>query len=227
VNTHSLICLVTDRHRLSPHADRTQALDRIVQLAAAAAHAGVDLIQIRENDLTVRDLARLVELCVAMAEGTPSKIVVNDRLDVAIAEGAGGVHLRSDSIEAGSVRCLISGEFVVGRSAHGAAEAAEVARRGGVDYLILGTIFSTASKPPAHPVAGVEELARATAAVSVPVLAIGGVSVERAGMVAKAGAHGIAAVGLFIPPAGSSFDSHVERTVENLRQAFDTCGAVP
>ena len=128
MNPRSLICLVTDRHRLSPHADRTQALDRLVQLARAAAHAGVDLIQIRENDLTARDLAGLVELCVAVAEGTPSKIVVNDRLDVALAEGAGGVHLRADSIEAGSVRCLVPREFVVGRSVHGAAEAAEVAR---------------------------------------------------------------------------------------------------
>jgi thiamine-phosphate diphosphorylase len=227
VNAPGLICLVTDRHRLSPHADEPQALDRLVQLVRAAAHAGVDLIQIRENDLTARDLARLVELSLAMAEGTPSKIVVNDRLDVALAEGAGGVHLRSDSIEAGSVRCLVSPVFVVGRSVHGAAEAAEVARRGGVDYLILGTIFSSASKPPAHRVAGVEELARATAAVSVPVLAIGGVTAERAGMAAKAGAHGIAAIGLFIPPAGISFDSHVKRTVQHLRQAFDTCGAVP
>ena len=99
-----MICLVTDRRRLSTGED---AADRLVDLVAAAARAGIDLIQIRERDLDARRLVALVKRCVAAARGTSTKVLVNDRADVADAAGAHGVHLRGDSIAATAIRSLL------------------------------------------------------------------------------------------------------------------------
>jgi len=219
-----MICLVTSRSRLGDGRDGT---DRVVELVAAAASAGVGLIQIRERDLETRELTSLVRRCVAAVRGSSAKVLVNDRVDVALAAGAHGVHLRSDSIDARAVRQLLSPEAVLGRSVHSAEEAAEVLRRGGVDYLILGTVFRTSSKDPAQRLITLDELSVACRLSSIPILAIGGMTVERASVVARAGAAGIAAIGLFIPRAGESSQQHVQTVVADLRRAFDTCGAVP
>jgi thiamine monophosphate synthase len=88
-------------------------------------------------------------------------------------------------------------------------------------------MFSSPSKGPGHPLAGLDGLARATEGRRVPVLAIGGIVPDLAETVARAGADGIAGIGLFIPPAGRSFDAHVEGVVSRLRRTFDTCGVVP
>ena len=221
------ICLVTDRRRLSPDADDAAALDRLVTLVASAAHAAVDLIQIRERDLGTRALVDLCARCVAATAATTAKIVVNDRLDVAVAAGGDGVHLRSDSFDAPAARTLAPSGFLVGRSVHGAREAGEIARHGGVDYLIFGTVFSSASKSAGPSSANVDELARACAAAPLPVLAIGGIDERRAEAAAKAGAAGVAAIGLFIPPAGVPVERHLERVIATLRRVFDTCGVVP
>ena len=221
------ICLVTDRRRLSPDADDSVALDRLVTLVGSAAHAGVDLVHIRERDLEARALVDLCARCLAAAAATTAKIVVNDRVDVALAAGADGVHLRSDSVDAATVRTLVPSGFLVGRSVHGAREAGDIARQGGVDYLIFGTVFSSPSKPDGPSSANVHELARACAAAPVPVLAIGGIDEVRAEAAAKAGAAGVAAIGLFIPPAGVPVDRHLERIMATLRRVFDTCGVVP
>jgi len=198
-----------------------------VTLVESAAHAGVDLIHIRERDLEARALVDLCARCLAAAAATTAKIVVNDRVDVALAAGADGVHLRSDSVDAPTARTLAPSGFLVGRSVHGAREAGEIARRGGVDYLIFGTVFPSASKPGGPSSANVDELARACAAAPVPVLAIGGIDEARAEAAAKAGAAGVAAIGLFIPPAGVPVDRHLECIIATLRRVFDTCGVVP
>ena len=217
-----MICMVTDRRRLS---SGDAAMDRLVELVAAAGRAGIDLVQIRERDLDARPLAALVERCVAAVAGTCTQVVVNDRADVAIAAGAAGVHLRGDSIPASVVRRLMP-EALIGRSVHGADEAAAAAAAG-VGYLIFGTLHETASKPAGHRVATIEEL-RATcrAAAGIPVLAIGGMTIERAAAAARAGAAGVAGIGLFVPAAGETADRHVQMVAAGLRQAFDTCEAV-
>jgi len=217
-----MICLVTDRRRLSASGNDC---DRLVDLVAAAARAGIDLIQIRERDLAARPLAALARRCVAVAEGTSTKVLVNDRADVAAAAGAHGVHLRSDSITVSAVRTLVGNGALIGRSVHGSEEAGAVSDAGGVDYLIFGTLYQTASKGAEHPLAALDELS-AACRVSIPVLAIGGITIERAAEVARAGAAGIAGIGLFVPPAGTSPDSHLQTIVADLRQAFDTCEAV-
>jgi thiamine-phosphate pyrophosphorylase len=218
-----MICLVTDRRRLSAGADD---IDGLVDLVAAGVRAGIDLIQVRERDLDTRALVALVRRCVAAAEGSGTKILVNDRADVAFAAGAHGVHLRGDSIAVTAAQSLVREGAIIGRSVHSADEARAISR-GGVAYLIFGTLYQSASKDAGHPVATLDELRTACRdAYGVPVLAIGGITVERAAGVARAGAAGIAGIGLFVPPAGTSADRHLHTVVGELRRAFDTCGAV-
>jgi thiamine-phosphate pyrophosphorylase len=217
-----MICLVTDRRRLSTADDN---LDRLVDLVAAAARAGIDLIQIRERDLDARRLTALVKRCVEVSQGTAAKVIVNDRADVALASGSAGVHLRSDSMVAEAVRPLVGDGAIIGRSVHGADEARTVSSAGAVDYLIFGTLYATPSKGAAHPVATLSELSAASR-VGIPVLAIGGITVARAAETARAGAAGVAGISLFVPPDGISADRHLQTITAELRQAFDTYEAV-
>ena len=218
-----MMCLVTDRRRLSSGAD---AMDRLVELAGAAARAGIDLVHIRERDLDARALTALVTRCVSAVRGTSTKILVNDRTDVALAAGAHGVHLRADSIGASAARALVGEHGMIGRSIH-AADEADLVRAGGVDYLIFGPMHQTPSKASGHSVATVDDLrAACRAAAGTPVLAIGGMTVERAAAVARAGAAGIAGIGLFVPPASQSADRHLQSIATELRRVFDTCEAV-
>lgn len=192
-----LLCLVTDRARLDDRSGGTGPLASLVAQVGAAAREGIDLIQIRERDLPARDLLHVVLACLGAARGTGARIVVNDRLDVALASGAHGVHLRGDSLEARRVRAIAPPGFLVGRSVHGEAEAVAAASGGHVDYLILGTVYESASKRPGHPRLGLEDCGRIARAVSVPVLAIGGITLDRLPAVLRAGAAGVAAIGLF------------------------------
>ena len=221
--TRHLICLVTDRRRLARAAPAVNLEDQI----ASACRAGVDLIQIRERDLDARALTSLVKQCVAAARGTSTRIIVNDRLDVALSAGAHGVHLRGDSIGAARVRELSPPGFIVGRSVHGVEEAVAAERSGGLDYLILGTLFPTASKDPSHPVTTMTALAAVCALVSIPVLVIGGITAARVEDIVKTGAAGIAAIGFFLPDPAASVDQQLHARVSELRRVFDTCEAVP
>jgi len=179
------LCLVTDR-RIRP----------LVQQCSDAVRAGVDMIQVRERDVDGGPLASLVAELVRLTRGTATRVVVNDRLDVALACGADGVHLRGDSIPPESARSIAPPGFLIGRSVHDEQEAATVAAT--VDYLIAGTVFPTSSKPGLTEWLGLEGLARICDAVAVPVLAIGGITADRLPGVAAAGAAGIAAIGLFM-----------------------------
>jgi thiamine-phosphate pyrophosphorylase len=229
-----MICLVTDRRRVpaAPGGGRgstknSDASDRLVELVASAARAGVDLVQVRERDLDGHDLAHLVERCVRAVDGTRTKVLVNDRADVAVAAGAHGVHLRGDSIAAPKVRSVLPASAIVGRSVHNPREAADATGQGSVDYLIFGTLFETASKDAGQRLSTAAELAEACrVAVGVPVLAIGGMTIERAPLVRRAGAAGVAGIGLFIPPPGEDREAHMHAIVSHLRRAFDTCEAV-
>jgi thiamine-phosphate pyrophosphorylase len=219
-----MICLVTDRRRLSAGPD---GIDRLVDLAAGAVAAGIDIIQVRERDLDARPLAALVSRIVAAAEGSRTKVVVNDRADIAVAVGAHGVHLRGDSITLPAARSLLGAGAVVGRSVHGVREAGEASQTGGLDYLVFGTLHRTLSKVETHPLATLDDLTAAcTAAQGIPVLAIGGITVQRAAALARAGAAGVAGIGLFVPPAGIPADEHLQTVAHALRRAFDTCGVV-
>jgi thiamine-phosphate pyrophosphorylase len=200
------ICLVTDRRRRPP-----------IEQAREAAEAGVDLIQIRERDLDAAALASLVVRVVELTRGSSTRVIVNDRLDVAMTCGADGVHLRGDSIPPQRARSIVPQGFLIGRSVHGKDEALAVAPD--VDYLVAGTVFPTASKPGRIDVLGPSGLASIARAVGVPVLAIGGVTPDRAGDVASAGAAGIAVLGLF-----ADADRPIKDVVLALRAGFNIGG---
>ena len=200
------ICLVTDRRRRSP-----------VEQASEAAAAGVDIIHIRERDLEAGELSALVAEIVGVTRGSATRVVVNDRVDVALAAGADGVHLRGDSMPAARVRAVVPRGFLICSAVHTAAEA--VAAAGASDCLVAGTVFPTASKPDLRSFLGLEGLASVVQAVSVPVLAIGGMSVERAAAVAATGAQGLSAIGLF-----TDADRPIKEVVRQIRERFNIGG---
>ena len=208
-----VICLVTDRRRLG--ASWEEALLERIRIGA---QAGVHLIQVRERDLEARDLWRLVRGCVEAVHGTRARVVVNDRLDVALAAGAHGVHLPASGLAPTAVRAIAPAGFLIGRSVHEAHEAELIAREGAVDYLVFGTVYSSASKPDTSAVGEAALAAAAAAAAPVPVLAIGGITSARMARVAAAGASGFAAIGWFAD--GEAAD--VERNVQQALSAFDT-----
>ena len=212
---------MTDRRQLAPGQPEQSQIKSLIAFVETAASAGIDLVQVREPDLTLRMLEWLVTRCVQVTAATSTRIIVNDRLDVAIGAGAAGVHLRGDSFDASRARAVIDDGFVVGRSVHSAEEARAVAAE--VDYLVFGTVFESTSKPGCAP-AGSSELARVARCSSAPVLAIGGVTLERLPAVRAAGAAGIAAIGLFVGPMrAAAGDAQVMAdTVRTVRRAFDS-----
>jgi thiamine-phosphate diphosphorylase len=207
-----VLCLITDRRWSG-----TSAEDDLVARVGAAARAGVQLIQVRERDLDGGPLTRLVARCVDAVRNTATRIVVNERTDVALAAGAHGVHLRGDSLPAARVRAIVPRGFLIGRSVHSVAEVRAAAAEGALDYLLFGTVFPSASKA-GRPAAGVAALAAAVGATTIPVLAVGGVAVETAAGVAATGAAGAAAIGLF----ASGPVETLQPAVARLNMAFDT-----
>jgi len=200
-----IVCLVT---LPTPPADLAALASRI----GDAARAGLDLIQIRQPQLDARSLGDLVRRALDAVRGTAARVIVNDRLDVALATGAHGMHLREDSVPAMRVRAVAPRGFLVGRSVHSASGAVTAADAGGLDYLIFGTVFPTSSKP-GQAAAGAVTLAEAVAATPLPVLAIGGVTLARVAEVAGTGASGLAAVGLFTT-------ADMTDTVRHVRNAW-------
>jgi len=213
-----VLCFVIDRTRVGGE-------DRLVACVRDAAAAGMHLVQLREKDLEAADLYRLTERCLEAVRGTRTRVLVNDRLDVALAAGAHGVHLPASGLPAARVRAIAPTGFLIGRSVHDRAGAVEAAQAGGLDFLVFGTVFPSASKPGA-PAAGVEALSSVAAAVPLPVLAIGGVTLERARALAGSGAAGLAAIGLFADAALDGV-ARLRAIVGGLSQAFDTPESVP
>jgi thiamine-phosphate diphosphorylase len=218
-------CLVTDRRRVAgANATLADARRCLVAQARHAVAVGIHLIQLRERDLEAADLAEVTRDLLGVTRGTSTRVVVNDRLDVALACGADGVHLRGDSIPIGDARRIAPEGFLVGRSIRSPFEAAQAA---GADYLIAGTVFATRSKPAAQTLLGLDGLRAIVSAASVPVLAIGGIGVKRCDGVAGAGAAGIAAIGLFMA-AEADADGRTCRAipladiVERVRARFDS-----
>jgi thiamine-phosphate diphosphorylase len=187
---------VSDRRRLCSECPAATVIPCVLRQVQWAVEAQVDFVQIRERELPSSELAALVVESVARARGSATRVIVNDRLDVALACGAAGVHLRADSAPASTVRHSVPSGFLVGQSVHTVEEAAAVESH--VDYLIAGTVWPSASKERAGPFLGTDGLANIARAVNVPVLAIGGVDSSRFAAVALSGAAGVAAIGLFL-----------------------------
>ena len=216
------ICLVTDRRLAGAGAPFGVVRTRLVQHACRAADAGVDVIQIRERDLGAADLSAIVTDVLDGPRTTRIRVVVNDRLDVALASGAGGVHLGADSISVDAARRLAPPGFAIGRSVHSVEEAIAAE---GADYLFAGTVFPSASKPQATRWLGVDGLRAIVRTVRAPVLAIGGINGERIDAIAAAGAAGFAAIGLFSGAGGSLIA--LRQLVGDARRRFDSVETAP
>ncbi len=214
--TPPVVCLVTDRSRLEHRHDSMAAL---IDFIATAARVGVDLIQVREPDLEDRALYELVRAAVSATAGTPARVIVNDRPDIALASGASGVHLKAGSCPATRVKSLAPPDWLIGQSVHTVEEARQVTAVGGLDYVLLGTVFRTSSKPKQAP-HGAAVLEKAVRQMDVPVLAIGGITLDTAAAVGRSGAAGMAAIGVFADAAGQSTDVWAQ-IVGDLRDEFD------
>ena len=219
------LCLITDGRRLLAAVGRPPEAwaETLIEQVAGAVAGGIDLIQIRERQADAAALVDVTRRCVALTQGSSVRVVVNDRVDIALAAGAHGVHLREDSIPLADARRL--GIALVGRSVHdpGGAAAAH-----GASYLVAGHVFQTESKPGTPARLGLEGLQEVvTSAGGVPVLAVGGVTVENLTVILGTGVAGVAAIGAFLPAKQvSDLRAAVQTLTKNLRNAFDSTDAL-
>ena len=199
------LCYITDRLALGAKP--------LMPLIQDSVRSAVDLIQIREKDLAARPLVELVRAAVECARGTGTRVVVNDRLDVALAVGAHGVHLGTQSLPALAVRRWVPDNFLIGVSCHSIEEALAAEAAAG-DYIVLGPIFATLSKLAYGLPLGLGKLREVAARVQVPLLALGGMDIQRVKPCLAAGATGIAGISIF-----QNSDS-LQARVRELRAEF-------
>jgi len=212
-----IFCYVTDRRALEAVRVPSDSLPgdstppRAPSLHDSIRHAvaaGADWIQIREKDLDARSLVDLARFAVGETRATSVRVLVNDRLDVALAANAAGVHLGENSLPLEVVsqwrRSTGRLDFILGVSCH-SLESARAAERGGADYIFFGPVFATPSKAAFGAPQGIERLREVCASVEIPVVAIGGVNLENARACIAAGGAGIAAIRLF-QDAGNAAD---------------------
>jgi thiamine-phosphate pyrophosphorylase len=202
--TQPILCYVTDRRSLplSISSDAHRLLFDSVERAAAA---GADWVQLREKDYSGTEWEELVKESLRRVAGSKTRILVNDRMDVALTCGAGGVHLSENGIPVSDAMRLRDGffaarrkepDFLIGISCHSLGSALGAARAG-ADYIYFSPIFFTPSKANYGPPQGLERLTAICRAVQIPVIAIGGISAENAASCLQAGAAGVAAIRLF------------------------------
>jgi thiamine-phosphate pyrophosphorylase len=182
-------CYITDRLSLGGEA-------RLLDAVARNIAEGVDWIQIREKDLPARELLDLVRCALALPSSAGTKILVNTRIDVALAAGAAGVHLPAGSIPPRAWRAITPPGFLIGVSCH-AVEEVRAAETDAADYAVFGPVFAPLSKTSGLAPRGLEALAEAACAVRIPVLALGGVTRDRIPACLAAGAAGVAGISLF------------------------------
>ncbi len=192
--------------------------EETVAALAAAAGAGIDSIQIRDKTASARDLLALATDAARVARSAGARLLVNDRVDVAVAVRAHGVHLAANSLPAGVARGMLEPWQLVGVSVHSVAEAVAAAAAG-ADYLTYGHIYPTPSHA-GRPPRGLEALRGVVEAVRIPVLAIGGIDRDRVADVIATGCSGIAVISAILARRD------VAAAASELRGALDRCGPV-
>ena len=152
--------------------------------------AGADCLQLREKDMAVREYAELAASIARMCREAGTLFIVNDRPDIAVAVGADGVHLGQEDVPVAQARKVLSGEMIVGVSTHNIEQARQAAADG-ADYIGVGPVFATGTKPSAQPV-GLDYVRQAASEIDLPMTAIGGITLDNVGEVIAAGARWVA-----------------------------------
>ncbi|MEI8015635.1 MAG: thiamine phosphate synthase [Nitrospira sp.] len=181
----SRLLLVTDRHQTKGRP--------LVPLLQRVLAVGISMVQLRERDLSAGELVALAREVQAVTASSGSQLLINDRIDVALALEGIGVHLRSNSLPVPVARQLLGAGRLLGVSVHGV-EAARQAESQGADYIVLGPIYETPSKQMFGPPLGIHILEKACSLVRIPIIGIGGVTAARAREMRSAGAFGAAVI---------------------------------
>jgi len=181
----SRLLVVTDRHQTKGRP--------LVSLLQRVLTAGISTIQLRERDLSARELVALACEVRVVTGSCNSQLLINDRIDVALALEGVGVHLRSNSLPLSVARRLLGPQRLMGISVHSVEEAVQ-AESQGADYIVLGPIYETPSKQMFGPPLGIQTLEETCGLVRIPIIGIGGVTAERAREMRRAGAFGVAVI---------------------------------
>jgi thiamine-phosphate pyrophosphorylase len=207
--------LITSGETTSATDSSSEEFRRLLALVRSAVAARVSLVQLREKNLSARALYELAAAAAELARGRATRVLVNDRADIARAAGCDGVHLTTASLSARVVRRAFGEDFLIGVSTHILREARE-ARDGGADFAVFGPVFDTPSKRAYGPPFGLEALSDAARELApFPVVALGGVAAENAGEVLRAGAAGVAGIRLFADGQNLARTVHLIRRVSS------------
>jgi len=179
------LCLVTDRAQ-------TRGRD-LVAVVAECLTAGLPSVQLREKDLGAGDLAALGRKLQRLTREHGARLIVNDRVDVALAVGADAVQRTHTSLAVDDIRAVAGGRLRIGASVHSLDDAMDAEARG-ADWIVFGPVYDTASKRQYGAPQGLERLAAVVRAVRIPVVAIGGITPERVAEVRASGARGVGAI---------------------------------
>jgi thiamine-phosphate pyrophosphorylase len=181
--------------------DRQQTAGRsLEEVIASAARGGAGMVQLREKDLSARELLALGDRLQHILAPYGIPLLINDRLDVAQALEAAGVHLAGHSLPAAQARRVLGSDKLIGVSTH-SLEQAQDARDGDADFIVFGPVFTTPSKAAYGPPQGLQQLANIVQTVDLPVIAIGGINMTNLPSVLQHGAHGVAMIRAVIEAA--------------------------
>lgn len=198
------VCPITDRRRVPP--------ERWLRAIEAALEGGIRDLQLREKDLPASEQSALARELRRLTRRYGARLIVNDRLDIALLAGADGVHLPEQGLPAAEVKARFP-DLWVGVSTH-SLEGAQKAQQAGADYITFSPVFDTPSKRAYGPPQGLDKLAEVTRALSVPVIALGGITLENLPEVLRCGVHGVALIrGLWDSP-------NIKETASRYMQAF-------
>ena len=204
------LCAITDR-RMAGGGGLSHGA-----IAAALLAGGARWMQVREKVLGAGELVRQTREVVELGTGAGALVVVNDRVDVAMVVGADGVHVGRDDLPASEARRWMGDDAIVGVSTHSVEEGIAAARLP-VDYIAIGPVFPTSTKSDAEPVVGLDAVKRLADAVDLPVVAIGGITQERAREVVRAGAAAVAVVAALYDPRYP-----IDQNVASMLAALET-----